>query len=102
MGIAIGIDLGTTNSCSAVYLNGQPQVITYRNGAKTIPSVFAIDKSGNRLVGEEAVAQAAANPLATVQAAKRLIGREFGGQAMEKMQQVFTYELVEENLRSSR
>lgn len=95
MGIAIGIDLGTTNSCSAVYLNGQPEVITYRNGAKTIPSVFAIDKSGNRLVGEEAVAQAAANPLATVQAAKRLIGREFGGQAMEKMQQVFTYELVE-------
>ena len=63
MGIAIGIDLGTTNSCSAVYLNGQPQVITYRNGAKTIPSVFAIDKSGNRLVGEEAVAQARSEPI---------------------------------------
>ena len=95
MGIAIGIDLGTTNSCSAVYINGQPEVLRYANGEKTIPSVFAIDKSGNRLVGQEAVDQAVANPSATVTAAKRLIGREFGGQAMEKMQQVFTYELVE-------
>ena len=95
MGIAIGIDLGTTNSCAAVFVNGTPEVITYRNGSKTIPSVFAIDKSGNRLIGEEAVEQAAANPLNTVTAAKRLIGREYGGHAMEKMQQVFTYELVE-------
>lgn len=95
MGKAIGIDLGTTNSCCAYVSNGKPQVITYRDGSRTIPSVFAIDKSGNRLVGTEAKVQAAANPDHTIAASKRLIGRSFGSQAMEKMQQVFTYELVE-------
>ena len=95
MGKAIGIDLGTTNSCCAYVSNGKPQVITYRDGSRTIPSVFAIDKSGNRLVGNEAKDQAAANPDHTIAASKRLIGRSFGSQAMEKMQQVFTYELVE-------
>ncbi len=95
MGRAIGIDLGTTNSCAALIEGGKPKVITYRNGQKTIPSVFAIDKSGNRLVGEEARAQAASNPDATVAASKRLIGRSFGSEQMESMKQVFTYELVE-------
>ncbi|MEZ4237589.1 MAG: Hsp70 family protein, partial [Myxococcota bacterium] len=51
MGKAIGIDLGTTNSCCAYVTNGKPEVITYRDGSRTIPSVFAIDKQGNRLVG---------------------------------------------------
>ena len=95
MGKAIGIDLGTTNSCCAFVSNGKPQVITYKDGSRTIPSVFAIDKSGNRLVGNEAKDQAAANPDHTIAASKRLIGRSFGSNAMEKMQQVFTYELVE-------
>jgi molecular chaperone DnaK len=95
MGRAIGIDLGTTNSCAAAIDDGKPQVITYRDGQKTIPSVFAIDKEGNRLVGNEAKVQAAANAANTVMASKRLIGRSFGGQATEKMKQVFTYELVE-------
>ncbi len=95
MGKAIGIDLGTTNSCCAFVSNGKPEVITYRDGSRTIPSVFAIDKSGNRLVGNEAKDQAAANPDHTIAASKRLIGRSFGSQAMERMQQVFTYELVE-------
>ncbi|HHO54144.1 MAG TPA: hypothetical protein ENK18_25555, partial [Deltaproteobacteria bacterium] len=95
MGKAIGIDLGTTNSCCAYVRNGKPQVITYRDGSRTIPSVFAIDKNGNRLVGEEARDQAVANPLHTIAASKRLIGRSFGSNAMQKMQQVFTYELVE-------
>jgi molecular chaperone DnaK len=95
MGKAIGIDLGTTNSCCAFVSNGKPQVITYKDGSRTIPSVFAIDKSGNRLVGNEAKEQAAANPDHTIAASKRLIGRSFGSNAMEKMQQVFTYELVE-------
>ncbi|MCB9665612.1 MAG: Hsp70 family protein [Alphaproteobacteria bacterium] len=95
MGRAIGIDLGTTNSCAAVVDESGPRVITYPNGAKTIPSVFAIDKSGDRLVGEEARAQAALNPSNTVAAAKRLIGRSFGSKAVERMQQVFTYELLE-------
>ena len=95
MGRAIGIDLGTTNSCAALIESGTPRVITYRDGQKTIPSVFAIDKSGKRLVGREAAAQAAANPENTVAASKRLIGRTFGSDAMEKMTQVFTYELAE-------
>ena len=95
MGKAIGIDLGTTNSCCAYVANGKPEVITYRDGSRTIPSVFAIDKSGNRLVGTEAEDQQEANPENTINASKRLIGRSFGGNAMEKMQQVFTYELVE-------
>jgi len=95
MGKAIGIDLGTTNSCCAYVSNGQPQVITYRDGSRTIPSVFAIDKQGNRLVGTEAKQQAVDNPNHTIAASKRLIGRSFGSNAMQKMQQVFTYELVE-------
>jgi len=95
MGRAIGIDLGTTNSCAALIESGTPKVITYRDGQKTIPSVFAIDKGGKRLVGKEAAEQAAANPENTVAASKRLIGRTFGSDAMEKMSQVFTYELAE-------
>ncbi|MBX2799127.1 MAG: Hsp70 family protein [Myxococcales bacterium] len=95
MGKAIGIDLGTTNSCCAYVRNGKPQVVTYRDGSRTIPSVFAIDKNGNRLVGNEARDQAVANPNHTIAASKRLIGRNFGSSAMQKMQQVFTYELVE-------
>ena len=95
MGKAIGIDLGTTNSCCAYVLNGKPQVVTYRDGSRTIPSVFAIDKQGNRLVGSEAQAQAAQNPNHTIAASKRLIGRSMGSSGVQKMQQVFTYELVE-------
>lgn len=82
MGIAIGIDLGTTNSCCAYVENGKPQVITYRDGTRTIPSMFAIDKTGNRLVGNEAKAQANLNPENTIAASKRLIGRSFGSNAM--------------------
>lgn len=92
---AIGIDLGTTNSCAAVIENGQPRVITYPNGEKTIPSVFAIDKSGKRLIGEEAKVQSTLNPVGTVAASKRLLGHDFGSDAVEQMKQVFTYELVE-------
>ena len=95
MGKAIGIDLGTTNSCAACVLEGRPTLLTFPNGARSIPSVFAIDKEGKRLVGEEALAQAAANPMGTITASKRLIGNTFDSSSVEQMQQVFTYELVE-------
>jgi molecular chaperone DnaK len=95
MARAIGIDLGTTNSCAAVLDGNSSRVIPWPNGARTIPSVFAIDKSGRRLTGEEAKAQAAANPENTITASKRLIGRSFDSKAVERMSQVFTYELVE-------
>ena len=95
MGKAIGIDLGTTNSCAAIVENGKPRVITYKGGQSTIPSVFAIDAKGERLVGHDAKQQAQLNPTNTVAAAKRLIGRNYHSKTIEKVKQVFTYELVE-------
>ena len=95
MGKAIGIDLGTTNSCAAIVENGRPRVITYKGGQSTIPSVFAIDEKGERLVGHDAKKQAQLNPTNTVAAAKRLIGRNYHSKTIEKVKQVFTYELVE-------
>ncbi len=95
MGKAIGIDLGTTNSCAAIVENGKPRVITYKGGKTTIPSVFAITDKGEKLVGDDAKKQAQLNPQHTIQAAKRLIGRNFHSKTIEKIRQVFTYELVE-------
>ncbi len=95
MGKAIGIDLGTTNSCAAVMDGSRPRVITQRGGNTTIPSVFAIDDKGNRLVGHEAKRQAQLNPSNTVMAAKRLIGRNFHSKTIDKVRQVFTYEMLE-------
>ncbi|MCB9780156.1 MAG: Hsp70 family protein [Alphaproteobacteria bacterium] len=95
MGKAIGIDLGTTNSCAAVMDGARPRVITQRGGSTTIPSVFAIDEKGNRLVGHEAKRQAQLNPSNTVMAAKRLIGRNFHSKTIDKVRQIFTYEMLE-------
>jgi molecular chaperone DnaK len=95
MGRAIGIDLGTTNSCAAVMDGARPRVITYKGGGSTIPSVFAIDERGNRLVGAEAKRQAQLNPANTVMASKRLIGRNFHSKTIDKVKQVFTYEMLE-------
>lgn len=95
MGLAIGIDLGTTNSCAAIMENGRPRVLTYKGGDSTIPSVFAIDDKGNRLVGAEAKRQAQLNPSNTVMAAKRLIGRNFHSKTIDKVRQIFTYEMLE-------
>ncbi len=95
MGKAIGIDLGTTNSCAAIVESGKARVITYKGGQSTIPSVFALDDKGNPLIGHDAKNQASLNPQNTVAAAKRLIGRNFHSKQIEKIKQVFTYELVE-------
>ena len=73
----------------------RPRVITYKGGGSTIPSVFAIDDSGNRLVGQEAKRQAQLNPANTVMASKRLIGRNFHSKTIDKVKQVFTYEMLE-------
>ncbi|MBN1337589.1 MAG: Hsp70 family protein [Deltaproteobacteria bacterium] len=95
MGKAIGIDLGTTNSCAAILQDGRPRIITSRGGASTIPSVFAVNEKGEELVGHEAKRQAQLNPQRTVMGAKRLIGRNFHSKTIEKVRQVFTYELME-------
>jgi molecular chaperone DnaK len=73
----IGIDLGTTNSVVAVVEGKDPVVITNSEGARTTPSVVAIDKTGQRLVGQVAKRQAVTNPLNTVFSIKRFMGRKF-------------------------
>ncbi len=73
----IGIDLGTTNSVVAIMEGNDPKVIPNSEGDRTTPSVVAIDKNGERLVGTVAKRQAVTNPMNTVFSAKRLIGRKF-------------------------
>lgn len=77
MGYMIGIDLGTTNSCIAYIENGEPVIIPNANGARTTPSVVAITKTGERVVGEAAKRQAAANAGRTIQSIKRQMGSDF-------------------------
>lgn len=77
MSKVIGIDLGTTNSCSAYIEGGEPKVIPNKEGNRTTPSVVAFTKSGERLVGQTAKRQAVTNPENTVFSAKRFIGRKF-------------------------
>jgi molecular chaperone DnaK len=77
MGKVIGIDLGTTNSCVAVFDNGEPQIIANAEGARTTPSVVALSAAGEKLVGQIAKRQAVTNPEKTIYAVKRLIGRKF-------------------------
>jgi len=76
-GKVIGIDLGTTNSVVAVMEKNQPAVIVNQEGARTTPSVVAIAKDGERLVGQVAKRQAVTNPENTVYSVKRFIGRRF-------------------------
>ena len=95
MGRAIGIDLGTTNSCAAVIEGNQPKIIMYRGGSYTIPSLFAIDEGGRMLVGHDAKKQAALNPQDTVFAPKRMIGRNFHSPQVEQIRQLFTYNMME-------
>src|SRR5262252_4716189 len=77
MAKVIGIDLGTTNSCVAVMEGGEPVVIANAEGGRTTPSVVALAKSGERLVGQVAKRQAITNPENTVYSIKRLMGRRF-------------------------
>jgi len=95
MGKAIGIDLGTTNSCAAVVENNQPKIIMYKGGNYTIPSMFAVDEAGNKLVGHDAKKISQLNPASTVYGSKRLLGRNFGSKTIEKVRQLFTYEILE-------
>ena len=91
----IGIDLGTTNSCAAVVINGKPRIIPSRRGYNTIPSVVAYSEHGKLLVGHEAKAQLELNPVNTVYGSKRLVGRHFGSPAVQQFKDRFHYEIVE-------
>lgn len=77
MGRAIGIDLGTTNSCVAVVENGQPVIIPSSTGARTTPSVVAFSKNGERLIGEVAKRQTATNGERTISSVKRHMGTDW-------------------------
>ncbi len=77
MGKIIGIDLGTTNSCVAVFEGGEPVVIPNPEGARTTPSVVAFTKTGERLVGQVAKRQAITNPDRTISSIKREMGRDY-------------------------
>ena len=84
MGRVIGIDLGTTNSCVAVMEGGEPKVIENSEGDRTTPSIVAMTKDGEVLVGQTAKRQAVTNPQNTLFAIKRLIGRKFGDDVVQK------------------
>src|SRR3989338_9376886 len=73
----IGIDLGTTNSCVAVMMGGEPAVIASAEGGRTTPSVVSFMKDGSRVVGQVAKRQAITNPEHTVASIKRIMGRRF-------------------------
>lgn len=90
---AIGIDLGTTNSCVAVMEGGSPVVIANSEGSRTTPSVVAVNESGERLVGQVAKRQGVTNPVNTIFAVKRLIGRKFDSGEVQKATKVLPYEI---------
>lgn len=94
---AIGIDLGTTNSCVAVMEGGSPLVIANSEGVRTTPSVVAMTEAGERLVGQIAKRQGVTNPANTIFAVKRLIGRKFDSAEVEKARKVLPYEIVKAN-----
>ena len=90
----IGIDLGTTNSAMAVMQSGKPEIIANNEGARTTPSVVAVNKKGERLVGALARRQQVTNPKNTVYEVKRLIGRNFNDKEVQKDLKLMGYEIV--------
>ncbi|MCC6807436.1 MAG: Hsp70 family protein [Deltaproteobacteria bacterium] len=94
MGRIIGIDLGTTNSCAAYRTEeGAIKIIPYKGGDYTVPSIFAIDDKGQELVGYEAKRQWQLNPTKTIYGAKRLVGRAFSSDVVERMQRYVSYKI---------
>ncbi len=94
MGKIIGIDLGTTNSAMAVMQSGKPEIITNSEGNRTTPSVVAINKNGERLVGQVARRQQVTNPKNTIYEVKRLIGRTFNDKEVQRDLKLMGYEIV--------
>ena len=90
----IGIDLGTTNSAFAYMVAGKPEVITNSEGDRTTPSVVAITKKGDRLVGKVAQRQRVTNPENTIYGIKRLIGRKFDDEEVQSDKKNAAYKIV--------
>ncbi len=91
----LGIDLGTTNSCMAVIEAGEPKVLENKEGNRTTPSVVAMSKAGERLVGLLAKRQAVTNPENTIYSVKRLIGRRFGDAEVKRDVTMVPYKIVQ-------
>jgi molecular chaperone DnaK len=94
MGKIIGIDLGTTNSCVSVLENGVAKVIENAEGARTTPSIIAYANDGEILVGQSAKRQAVTNPHNTLYAVKRLIGRKFDEEVVQKDIKMVPYKIA--------
>ncbi len=94
MGRVIGIDLGTTNSCVAVMDGGKAKVIENSEGDRTTPSIIAFSKDGEVLVGQTAKRQAVTNPSNTLYAIKRLIGRKFSDEVVQKDIDMVPYKIA--------
>jgi molecular chaperone DnaK len=94
MGKIIGIDLGTTNSAMAAMQSGKPEIITNSEGNRTTPSVVAVNKNGERLVGQVARRQQVTNSKNTVYEVKRLIGRRWEDEEVQRDLKLMGYEIV--------
>ncbi len=94
MGKILGIDLGTTNSCMAIMEGGDPKVIPNAEGARTTPSIVAFTGSGERLVGQVARRQAVTNSERTLHAIKRLIGRKFTDNEVQRDIKIMPFKIV--------
>src|SRR5580658_4283871 len=94
MSKVIGIDLGTTNSCVAIMEGGKPRVIENSEGDRTTPSIVAFSKDGEVLVGQPAKRQAVTNPHNTLFAIKRLIGRKFEDEVVQRDIKMVPYKIV--------
>ena len=94
MSKVLGIDLGTTNSCVAVIEGGQPKVLENKEGNRTTPSIVAMSKTGERLVGQLAKRQAVTNPQNTLYSVKRLIGRRFEDAEVQRDLSLLPFKIV--------
>lgn len=94
MGKIIGIDLGTTNSAFAYLVAGKPEVIANAEGNRTTPSVVAVNKSGERLVGQVAQRQRVTNAKNTIYGVKRLIGRKFDDKEVQQDLDILPFDIV--------
>ncbi len=90
----LGIDLGTTNSAMAIIEGGQPKILENAEGARTTPSIVAISKNGERLVGQTAKRQGVINPENTIFSIKRLIGRRFEDDEVQRDLKIMPYKMV--------
>jgi len=94
LGRILGIDLGTTNCCVAVVEGVTPQVLSNREGSRTTPSIVGFTEDNDKLVGQIAKRQAITNPMNTVFAVKRLVGRKYDSEETQHAREILPYEIV--------